>query len=126
MVVLLSQIDMFLPQEKKLKNIKPSLDKKNQFTCSSIDQLRGFSKDVVENNILFFQSVISKSSDQEKIIGFSLKTSSDNILYVSLIDPLKDNYLDLIKQLIQNEHIVKVGYNIKNQIKLFLDYSYFP
>ena len=74
-----TQIDMFLPQEKKLKNIKPSSENKNQLICSSVDQLRMFSKDVVENNILFFQSVISKSSDQEKIIGFSLKTSSDNI-----------------------------------------------
>ena len=66
-----TQIDMFLPQEKKLKNIKPSSENKNQLICSSVYQLRMFSKDVVENNILFFQSVISKSSDQEKIIGFS-------------------------------------------------------
>ena len=116
-----SQIDMFLPQEKKLKNIKPSSENKNQLTCSSVDQLRMFSEQVLENNILFFQSVISNSSNQEKIIGFSLKTSSDNILYVPLIDPLKDNYLELIKELIQNEHILKVGYNIKNQIKIFLN-----
>ena len=116
-----SQIDMFLPQEKKLKNIKPSSENQNQLICSSVDQLRMFSEQVIENNILFFQSVISNSSNQEKIIGFSLKTSSDNILYVSLIDPLKDNYLELIKELIQNEHILKVGYNIKNQIKIFLN-----
>jgi hypothetical protein len=116
-----SQIDMFLPQEKKLKNIKPSSENKNQLICSSVDQLRMFSEQVIENNILFFQSVISNSSNQEKIIGFSLKTSSDNILYVPLIDPLKDNYLELIKELIQNEHILKVGYNIKNQIKIFLN-----
>ena len=116
-----SQIDMFLPQEKKLKNIKPSSENKNQLICSSVDQLKIFTDQVVENNILFFQSVISNSSNQEKIIGFSLKTSSDNILYVPLIDPLKDNYLELIKELIQNEHILKVGYNIKNQIKIFLN-----
>ena len=116
-----SQIDMFLPQEKKLKNIQPSSENQNQLICSSVDQLRMFSEQVIENNILFFQSVISNSSNQEKIIGFSLKTSSDNILYVPLIDPLKDNYLELIKELIQNEHILKVGYNIKNQIKIFLN-----
>ena len=116
-----AQIDMFLPQEKKLKNIKTSSDNKNQLTCSSVDQLKIFTDQVVENNILFFQSVISNSSNQEKIIGFSLKTISENILYVPLIDPLKDNYLELIKELIQNEHILKVGYNIKNQIKIFLN-----
>ena len=116
-----SQIDMFLPQEKKLKNIKPSSENKNQLICSSVDQLKIFTEQVIENNILFFQSVISNSSNQEKIIGFSLKTSSENILYVPLIDPLKDNYLELIKELIQNEHILKVGYNIKNQIKIFLN-----
>jgi DNA polymerase-1 len=116
-----SQIDMFLPQEKKLKNIKPSSENKNQLICSSVDQLKIFTDQVVENNILFFQSVISNTSNQEKIIGFSLKTSSENILYVPLIDPLKDNYLELIKELIQNEHVLKVGYNIKNQIKIFLN-----
>ena len=116
-----SQIDMFLPQEKNLKNITPSSENKNQLTCSSVDQLKIFADQVLENNILFFQSVISNSSNQEKIIGFSLKTSSENILYVPLIDPLKDNYLELIKELIQNEHILKVGYNIKNQIKIFLN-----
>ena len=116
-----SQIDMFLPQEKNLKNITPSSENKNQLTCSSVDQLKIFADQVLENNILFFQSVISNSSNQEKIIGFSLKTSVDNILYVPLIDPLKDNYLELIKELIQNEHILKVGYNIKNQIKIFLN-----
>ena len=116
-----AQIDMFLPQEKKLKNIKTSSDNKNQLTCSSVDQLKIFTDQVVENKILFFQSVISNSSNQEKIIGFSLKTSSANILYVPLIDSLKDNYLELIKELIQNEHILKVGYNIKNQIKIFLN-----
>ena len=118
-----SQIDMFLPQEKKLKNIKPSSENKNQLICSSVDQLKIFADQVVENNILFFQSVISNTSNQEKIIGFSLKTSSENILYVPLIDPLKDNYLELIKELIQNEHALKVGYNIKNQIKIFLNYD---
>jgi len=116
-----AQIDMFLPQEKKLKNIKTSSDNKNQLTCSSVDQLKIFTDQVVENKILFFQSVISNSSNLEKIIGFSLKTSSANILYVPLIDSLKDNYLELIKELIQNEHILKVGYNIKNQIKIFLN-----
>ena len=116
-----AQIDMFLPQEKKLKNIKTSSDNKNQLTCSSVDQLKIFTDQVVENKILFFQSVISNSSNQEKIIGFSLKTSSANILYVPLIDSLKDNYLELIEELIQNEHILKVGYNIKNQIKIFLN-----
>ena len=116
-----SQIDMFLSQEKKLKNIKPYSENKNHLTCSSVDQLRMFSEQVVENSILFFQSVISNSSNQEKIIGFSLTTSSENILYVPLIDSLKDNYLELIKELIQNEQILKVGYNIKNQIKIFLN-----
>ena len=116
-----SQIDMFLPQEKKLKNIIPSSENKNQLTCSSLDQLRMFSEQVVENNILFFQSVISNSFNKEKIIGFSLKTISDNILYVPLIDSLKDSYLELIKEIIQNEHVLKVGYNIKNQIKIFLN-----
>ena len=116
-----AQIDMFLPQEKKLKNIKTSSDNKNQLTCSSVDQLKIFTDQVVENKILFFQSVISNSSNQEKVIGFSLKTSSANILYVPLIDSLKNNYLELIKELIQNEYILKVGYNIKNQIKIFLN-----
>ena len=120
-----SQIDMFLPQEKKLKNIIPSSENKNQLTCSSVDQLRVFSEQVVENNILFFQSVISNSFNKEKIIGFSLKTSCDNILYVPLIDSFKDNYLELIKEIIQNEHVLKVGYNIKNQIKIFLNEDIF-
>jgi len=61
-----SQIDMFLPQEKKLKNIKPSSENQNQLICSSVDQLRMFSEQVIENKILFFQSVISNSSNKEK------------------------------------------------------------
>jgi len=116
-----AQIDIFSQQDSKLEAItKENINSANHSICQSVDEFQQFLKKNIENKTLSFQTVISSLSAEKKIIGVSFTYDKSQALYISLNDNSRGQYLEIIKNLFEDEGLSKQGYNLKQQMKDWL------
>ena len=116
-----AQIDIFSQQDSKLETItKEKINSANHSICQSVDEFQQFLKKNIENKTLSFQTVISSLSTEKKIIGVSITYDKSQVLYISLNDNSRGQYLEIIKNLFEDEGLLKTGYNLKQQMKDWL------
>ena len=113
-----SQIDIFSQQDSKLETItKEKINSANHSICQSVDEFQQFLKKNIDNKTLSFQTVISSLSAEKKIIGVSFTYAKSQVLYIPLNDKSRQEYLEIIKNLFEDEGLLKIGYNLKQQMK---------
>ena len=113
-----SQIDIFSQQDSKLETItKEKINSANHIICQSVDEFQQFLKKNIDNKTLSFQTVISSLSAEKKIIGVSFTYAKSQVLYIPLNDKSRQEYLEIIKNLFEDEGLLKIGYNLKQQMK---------
>ena len=113
-----SQIDIFSQQDSKLETItKEKINSANHIICQSVDEFQQFLKKNIDNKTLSFQTVISSLSAEKKIIGVSFTYGKSQVLYIPLNDKSREEYLEIIKNLFEDEGLLKIGYNLKQQMK---------
>ena len=113
-----SQIDIFSQQDSKLETItKEKINSANHSICQSVDEFQHFLKKNIDNKTLSFQTVISSLSAEKKIIGVSFTYAKSQALYITLNDKSREEYLEIIKNLFEDEGLLKIGYNLKQQMK---------
>ena len=116
-----AQIDIFSQQDSKLETItKEKINSADHSICQSVDEFQQFLKKNIENKTLSFQTVISSLSTEKKIIGVSITYDKSQVLYISLNDNSRGQYLEIIKNLFEDEGLLKTGYNLKQQMKDWL------
>lgn len=113
-----SQIDIFSQQDSKLETItKEKINSANHSICQSVDEFQQFLKKNIDNKTLSFQTVISSLSAEKKIIGVSFTYAKSQVLYIPLNDKSREEYLEIIKNIFEDEGLLKIGYNLKQQMK---------
>ena len=113
-----SQIDIFSQQDSKLETItKEKINSANHSICQSVDEFQQFFKKNIDNKTLSFQTVISSLSAEKKIIGVSFTYAKSQALYIPLNDKSREEYLEIIKNIFEDEGLLKIGYNLKQQMK---------
>ena len=113
-----SQIDIFSQQDSKLETItKEKINSANHSICQSVDEFQQFLKKNIDNKTLSFQTVTSSLSAEKKIIGVSFTYAKSQVLYIPLNDKSREEYLEIIKNLFEDEGLLKIGYNLKQQMK---------
>ena len=109
-----AQLDMFalneINSEKKEEIIK------DYQIISSIQEV--YSK-IEKSKICSFQILCNTFNNNEQIIGLSLSYIKDKSVYI----PIKEVDFELINSLFRNKDILKIGYNIKEQLKILLKYN---
>ena len=109
-----AQLDMFalneINSEKKEEIIK------DYQIISSIKEV--YSK-IEKSKICSFQILCNTFNNNEQIIGLSLSYIKDKSVYI----PIKEVDFELINSLFRNKDILKIGYNIKEQLKILLKYN---
>ena len=118
------QIDLFSNQEKRLKEEgQLEIKRDNYLVCNSESELISFLKGELKDRALFFQTVINDLNNSKKILGVSIKLFSDDIMYIPLNNIKSSDYMRILKPFFEDSNLIKVGYNIKEQIKLLSNYD---
>ena len=116
-----AQLDFFSQQESKLSTTtKEKINTANYKICQSADEFQNFLKKNIENKKLSFHTVVSSLLLESKIIGVSFIYDTSQALYIPLNDQAKLQYLKIIKILLEDARILKIGYNLKQQMKDWL------
>ena len=111
-----SQIDLFSQPTNNLKQNK-SLKEDLYHICDSPNQLEELIKNYSNENIISFQTVSSNSEREEKILGISLSLANNQVFYVPLNNKHNQSYIELLKQIFEDKALLKLGYNLKKQMK---------
>ena len=111
-----SQIDLFSQPTNNLKQNK-SLKEDLYHICDSPNQLEELIKNYSNENIISFQTVSSNAEREEKILGISLSLANNQVLYVPLNNKHNQSYIELLKQIFEDKALLKLGYNLKKQMK---------
>lgn len=109
-----AQLDMFALNEKTSEK-KEEIIKDYQI-ISSINEVYS---EIEKSKICSFQILCNTFNNNEQIIGLSLSYKKDKSVYI----PLKEVGFELINSLFRNKDILKIGYNIKEQLKILLKYN---
>ena len=109
-----AQLDMFALNEKTSEK-KEEIIKDYQI-ISSINEVYS---EIEKSKICSFQILCNTFNNNEQIIGLSLSYKKDKSVYI----PLKEVDFELINSLFRNKDILKIGYNIKEQLKILLKYN---
>ena len=112
------QLDMFLaPHKSKDINIT---EKKDYIILTEKEQIKSFYKNVKQRRKCSFQILSSTTSDFENsIVGVSFSYSHDAGFYF----PFSEKSRDFINEIFLDKEIVKVGFNIKEQIKTLKNHN---
>ncbi len=109
-----AQLDMFALNETTSEK-KEEIIKDYQI-ISSINEVYS---EIEKSKICSFQILCNTFNNNEQIIGLSLSYKKDKSVYI----PLKEVDFELINSLFRNKDILKIGYNIKEQLKILLKYN---
>jgi DNA polymerase I len=109
-----SQLDMFALNETTSKK-KEEIIKDYQITSS----IKEVYSEIEKSKICSFQILCNTFNNNEQIIGLSLSYKKDKSVYI----PIKEVDFELINSLFRNKDILKIGYNIKEQLKILLKYN---
>ena len=109
-----AQLDMFALNEKTSEK-KEEIIKDYQI-ISSINEVYS---EIEKSKICSFKILCNTFNNNEQIIGLSLSYKKDKSVYI----PLKEVDFELINSLFRNKDILKIGYNIKEQLKILLKYN---
>ena len=116
-----AQLDFFSQHESKLSTTtKEKINSANHKICQSADEFQNFLKKNLDNKKLSFHTVVSSLLLESKIIGVSFIYDTSQALYIPLNDQSKLQYLKIIKILLEDASILKIGYNLKQQMKDWL------
>jgi DNA polymerase-1 len=109
-----AQLDMFalneITSEKKEEIIKD---------YQIISSIKEVYSEIEKSKICSFQILCNTFNNNEQIIGLSLSYIKDKSVYI----PIKEVDFELINSLFRNKDILKIGYNIKEQLKILLKYN---
>ena len=109
-----AQLDMFALNETTSEK-KEEIIKDYQITSS----IKEVYSEIEKSKICSFQILCNTFNNNEQIIGLSLSYKKDKSVYI----PLKEVDFELINSLFRNKDILKIGYNIKEQLKILLKYN---
>ncbi|MDC3104891.1 DNA polymerase I [bacterium] len=116
-----AQLDFFSQHESKLSTTtKEKINSANHKICQSADEFKNFLKKNLENKKLSFHTVVSSLLLESKIIGVSFIYDTSQALYIPLNDQARLQYLKIIKTLLEDTSVLKIGYNLKKQMKDWL------
>ena len=116
-----AQLDFFSQHESKLSTTtKEKINSANHKICQSADEFQNFLKKNLENKKLSFHTVVSSLLLESKIIGVSFIYDTSPALYIPLNDQARLQYLKIIKNLLEDTSVLKIGYNLKKQMKDWL------
>jgi len=116
-----AQLDFFSQHESKLSTTtKEKINSANHKICQSADEFQNFLKKNLENKKLSFHTVVSSLLLESKIIGVSFIYDTSQALYIPLNDQARLQYLKIIKTLLEDTSVLKIGYNLKKQMKDWL------
>ena len=109
-----AQLDMFALNETNSEK-KEEIIKDYQI----ISSIKEVYSEIEKSKICSFQILCNTFNNNEQIIGLSLSYKKDKSVYI----PLKEVDFELINSLFRNKDILKIGYNIKEQLKILLKYN---
>ena len=109
-----AQLDMFALNETTSEK-KEEIIKDYQI----ISSIKEVYSEIEKSEICSFQILCNTFNNNEQIIGLSLSYKKDKSVYI----PLKEIDFELINSLFRNKDILKIGYNIKEQLKILLKYN---
>jgi DNA polymerase-1 len=109
-----AQLDMFALNETTSEK-KEEIIKDYQI----ISSIKEVYSEIEKSKICSFQILCNTFNNNEQIIGLSLSYKKDKSVYI----PLKEVDFELINSLFRNKDILKIGYNIKEQLKILLKYN---
>ena len=109
-----AQLDMFALNETTSEK-KEEIIKDYQITSS----IKEVYSEIEKSKICSFQILCNTFNNNEQIIGLSLSYKKDKSVYLAL----KEVDFELINSLFRNKDILKIGYNIKEQLKILLKYN---
>ena len=116
-----AQLDFFSQHESKLSTTtKEKINSANHKICQSADEFQNFLKKNRDNKKLSFHTVVSSLLLESKIIGVSFIYDTSQALYIPLNDQARLQYLKIIKTLLEDTSVLKIGYNLKKQMKDWL------
>ena len=116
-----AQLDFFSQHESKLSTTtKEKINSANHKICQSADEFQNFLKKNLDNKKLSFHTVVSSLLLESKIIGVSFIYDTSQALYIPLNDQARLQYLKIIKTLLEDTSVLKIGYNLKKQMKDWL------
>lgn len=116
-----AQLDFFSQHESKLSTTtKEKINSANHKICQSADEFQNFLKKNLDNKKLSFHTVVSSLLLESKIIGVSFIYDTSQALYIPLNDKARLQYLKIIKTLLEDSSVLKIGYNLKKQMKDWL------
>ena len=116
-----AQLDFFSQHESKLSTTtKEKINSANHKICQSADEFQIFLKKNLDNKKLSFHTVVSSLLLESKIIGVSFIYDTSQALYIPLNDQARLQYLKIIKTLLEDTSVLKIGYNLKKQMKDWL------
>ena len=95
-----------------------TVEEKSELKISHLDNVLEFKKEVEKTNKLFIKTV-SKVGNilEQNLMYVFLSADGENIYYIN------DEELELIKDIIFNEEIKKIGYNLKDDYLAFKPYN---
>ena len=95
-----------------------TVEEKIELKISHLDNVLEFKKEVEKTNKLFIKTV-SKVGNilEQNLMYVFLSADGENIYYIN------DEELELIKDIISNEEIKKIGYNLKDDYLAFKPYT---
>ena len=95
-----------------------TVEEKIELKISHLDNVSEFKKEVEKTNKLFIKTV-SKVGNilEQNLMYVFLSADGENIYYIN------DEELELIKDIISNEEIKKIGYNLKDDYLAFKPYN---
>ena len=95
-----------------------TVEEKSELKISHLDNVLEFKKEVEKTNKLFIKTV-SKVGNilEQNLMYVFLSADGENIYYIN------DEELELIKDIISNEEIKKIGYNLKDDYLAFKPYN---
>ena len=95
-----------------------AIEEKIELNISHLDNVEEFKKEIEKTNKLFIKTVNKVGNILEKnLMYIFLSVDEKNIYYVN------DDELELIKDIISNEEIKKIGYNLKDDYLAFKPYD---
>ena len=95
-----------------------AVEEKIELNITHLENVEEFKKEVEKNNKLFIKTVSKVGNILEKNLMYVfLSVDGKNIYYIN------DEELELIKDIISNEEVKKIGYNLKDDYLAFKPYD---
>lgn len=95
-----------------------AVEEKIELNINHLDNLEEFKKELEKTNKLFIKTVKKAGNILDKNILYVFVSSNGNDIYY-----LNGEELELIKDIISNEEIKKIGYNLKDDYLAFKSYN---